>query len=112
MKRDGGKPSRLCVTPWACGGPRFTDQDTENVINYLTSLFSDNSVLPKSPADMPGYKETVHHYSDDAMKIVYVEFETGRDKMPFSATPDKDGIAWIPMAGNVNTARPARSRYG
>ena len=83
-------------------GPRFTDQDSENVIKYLTSLFSDNSVLPKSPADMPAYKDTVHHYSDAAMKIVYVEFETGRDKMPFSATPDKDGIAWIPMAGDVN----------
>jgi virginiamycin B lyase len=83
-------------------GPRFTDQDSENVIKYLTSLFSDNSVLPKNPADMPGYKETVHHYADDAMKIVYVEFETGRDKMPFSATPDKNGIAWIPMAGDVN----------
>jgi virginiamycin B lyase len=83
-------------------GPRFTDQDSENVVQYLASLFSEHSVLPKSPADMPGYRETVHHYSDDAMKIVYVEFETGRDKMPFSATPDPQGIAWIPMAGDVN----------
>lgn len=84
-------------------GPRFTDQDSENVIAYLNSLFGEHSILPKSPADMPAYNETVTHYSEDAMRIVYVEYETGRDKMPFSATPDKNGIAWIPMAGDVNT---------
>ena len=37
------------------------------------------------------------------MKIVYVEYEMPtRNKMPFSAAPDKNGIVWIPEFGDNN----------
>ena len=38
-------------------GPHFSDQDAADVASYLTSLFGPDSVLPKSPGDMPGYKD-------------------------------------------------------
>ena len=75
----------------------FTDQDASDVSAYLTSLFGPDSVLPKSPADMPGYKETVRPFSSDALNIVYVEYDMpGPSRMPFSAAPDKNGYLWIP----------------
>jgi virginiamycin B lyase len=69
----------------------------------LTSLFGPDSVLPKSPEDMPNYKQTVRSFSPDALNIVYVEYEmTAPSHMPFSATPDKNGFLWIPNAGPAN----------
>ena len=60
-------------------------------------------MLPKSPADMPGYKETLRPFSSDAMNIVYVEYDMpGPNRMPFSAAPDKDGYLWIPNFGVAN----------
>ena len=60
-------------------------------------------MLPKSPADLPGYKDTLHQFSDEAMKIVYVEYEMpGPNRMPWSAKPDKDGTFWIPYYGKAN----------
>ena len=53
----------------------LTDQDADDIASYLTSLFGPDSVLPKSPADMPGYKDTVRPFSSDAMNIVYVEYD-------------------------------------
>jgi virginiamycin B lyase len=84
-------------------GPRFTDQDSENVIAYLNSLFGQNSVLPRSPTEMPAWKSVAPPpVTEDMTKIVYVEYEAGKDRMPFSGTPDQNGIVWIPMAGNAN----------
>jgi virginiamycin B lyase len=84
-------------------GPHFSDQDAADVGSYLTSLFGPDSVLPKSPADMPGYQETVRRFSSEAMDIVYVEYEMpGPSRMPFSAAPDKDGYLWIPDFGVAN----------
>ncbi len=84
-------------------GPHFSDQDAADVGSYLTSLFGPDSVLPKSPADMPGYQKTVRPYSGEAMNIVYVEYEMpGPSRMPFSAAPDKDGYLWIPDFGVAN----------
>ena len=52
---------------------------------------------------LPGYQETVHKFSDEALKIVYVEYETpGPSRMPWSAYPDKDGNFWIPYYGRAN----------
>jgi len=50
-------------------GPHFSDQDAADVASYLTSLFGLDSVLPKSPADVTGYKETLRPFSSDAMNI-------------------------------------------
>jgi virginiamycin B lyase len=84
-------------------GPNFSDQDAEEVANYLNSLFGPDSVLPKSPADMPAYQKTVRPFSNEAMNIVYVEYDMpGPSRMPFSAAPDKDGYLWIPDFGLAN----------
>jgi virginiamycin B lyase len=84
-------------------GPHFSDQDAADVASYLTSLFGPDSVLPKSPADMPGYQKTVRPFTSEAMNIVYVEYDMpGPSRMPFSAAPDKNGYMWIPNFGVAN----------
>jgi len=84
-------------------GPNLSDQEADEIASYLTSLFGPDSVLPKSAADMPGYKDTVRPFSSDAMNIVYVEYDMpGPSRMPFSAAPDKDGNLWIPNFGLAN----------
>jgi len=82
---------------------RLNDQDAAVLSSYLTSLFGPDSVLPKSPADMPGYKATVRPFSSDTLNIVYVEYDMpGPGRMPFSAAPDKNGYLWIPNFGVAN----------
>jgi virginiamycin B lyase len=84
-------------------GPHFSDQDAADVVSYLTILFGPDSALPKSPEDMPKYKETLRPFSSDAMNIVYVEYDMpGPSRMPFSAAPDKNGYLWIPNFGVAN----------
>ena len=84
-------------------GPHFSDQDAADLASYLTSLFGPDSVLPKSPADLPEYSKTVRPYSSEAMNIVYVEYDMpGPSRMPFSAAPDKNGYLWIPDFGVAN----------
>ena len=84
-------------------GPHLTDQDASDVASYLTSLFGPDSVLPKSPADLPGYQKTVRPFSSEALNIVYVEYEMpAASRMPFSAAPDKNGYIWIPDFGVAN----------
>ena len=84
-------------------GSHFSDQDASDLASYLTSLFGPDSILPKSPADMPGYQKTLRPYSSEAMNIVYVEYDMpGPSRMPFSAAPDKDGYVWIPDFGVAN----------
>ncbi len=84
-------------------GPNFSDQDAEEVSNYLNSLFGPDSVLPKSPEEMPAYRKTVRPFSDEAMNIVYVEYDMpAPSRMPFSAAPDKNGFLWIPDFGVAN----------
>ena len=84
-------------------GDRLNDQNYADVAAYLNSLFGEESVLPKSPTDMPQYKETVRAFSRDAMNIQYVEYDLpGPNRMPFSAYPDKNGKFWIPNFGLAN----------
>jgi len=81
----------------------FTDAKAEDVVYFLNQAFGEESVLPQSPADLPDYQSTVRTFSDEALKIVYVEYETpGPDRMPWSAHPDKDGKFWIPYYGRAN----------
>jgi cytochrome c5 len=81
----------------------FNDQKAEDVTSYINHMFGEDSALPKSPADMPNYKDTVRPFSDAAMKIVYIEYDLpGPDRMPWSAHPDKDGTFWIPYYGRAN----------
>ena len=86
-----------------CFRANSSDQDASEVANYLTSLFGPDSVLPKSPENMPGYKDTVRPFSNDSLNIVYVEYDMpGPSRMPFSAAPDKKGYMWIPNFGVAN----------
>jgi virginiamycin B lyase len=81
----------------------LSDQDADEIASYLTSLFGPDSVLPKSPADMPAYQATVRPFTSNAMNIVYVEYDMpGPSRMPFSAAPGKDGNVWIPNFGAAN----------
>ncbi len=81
----------------------FNEQKFEDVVYYINHVFGEDSVLPKSPADLPQYKDTVHTFNDDALKIVYVEYETpGPSRMPWSAHPAKDGSFWVPYYGRAN----------
>jgi cytochrome c5 len=52
----------------------FNDQKAENVISYINAMFGENSKLPKSPADLPQYQSELRPLSDEALKIVYVEY--------------------------------------
>jgi virginiamycin B lyase len=82
---------------------RITDQDAAEVSSYLNKLYGQDSELPKSPADMPQYKETLRPFSSEAMNIAYVEYDmSGPNRMPFSAAPAKDGYMWIPDFGFEN----------
>src|SRR6202022_552004 len=56
-------------------GAPFNDQNAADVTTYINSLFGEKSVLPNSPAEMPAYKYLGRSFGDDAMKIVYVEYE-------------------------------------
>ena len=80
---------------------RINDQEAGDIASYLNSVFGEDSALAKSPADLPGYQKLVQSFSDEAMKIVYVEYEVG-GKFPWSAVPDKKGSVWIPYNGPVN----------
>jgi virginiamycin B lyase len=82
---------------------QFTDQKADTIASYLNDVFGEDSTAPRSPADLPQYQDTVHKFSDEALKIVYVEYEMpGPNRMPWSAYPDKDGNFWIPYYGRAN----------
>ncbi len=82
---------------------RFTDEKAEQVASYLNSVFGQDATAPKSPADVPGYKETLRPFADEAMNIVYVEYDVaGSRGLPWSAAPDKDGNLWMPQYGRGN----------
>jgi len=57
----------------------------------------------EAPAELPAYKSTLTEFSDDALKIVYVDYDMpGPDRSPWTAHPDKDGTFWIPQYGASN----------
>jgi len=53
---------------------RINDQEAADIASYLNSVFGEDSKLPNSPADVPGYNKVVQSFVDDAMNIVYVEY--------------------------------------
>ena len=81
----------------------FTEQKAVDITDYVNTLFGENPVLPRSPADIPEYKDIEQRYGDEAMKIVYVEYELpGPSRMPWDANPGPDGKIWIPEYGPAN----------
>ncbi|HLJ22544.1 MAG TPA: carboxypeptidase-like regulatory domain-containing protein, partial [Candidatus Acidoferrales bacterium] len=82
---------------------RLNDEKADELISYLNSVFGADSTAPKSPAELPAYKDTVRPFSDEAMNIFYVEYDVSGSKgLPWSASPDKDGNFWIPYYGRGN----------
>ena len=49
------------ATPWASSSCDrsfgFTDQKAEDIVYYINHVFGEDSMLPKSPADLPQYKD-------------------------------------------------------
>jgi streptogramin lyase len=81
----------------------FSDQQADEVVAYLGNVFGPNSPLPPSPADLPYYKDTVLKFSDEALKIVYVDFDMpGPSRFPWTAHPDKNGVFFTPEYGIAN----------
>jgi len=79
------------------------DQDAAEVAAYLNDMFGTDSKVPQSPAALSGYKDTLRPFTDESMKIVYVDYDLPKaNSFPFSATPDKDGKVWIPEFGRAN----------
>jgi virginiamycin B lyase len=91
-----------------------TDQDATQLAGYLDNAFGAEATLPKSPADLPGYKDNMAvKFTSDASKIAYVEYDMpGPDRMPFSAAPGKDGYLWIPNFGSANKITRLDSKTG
>jgi hypothetical protein len=81
----------------------FSDEQAEDVAFYMNEMFGQDSTLPRSPADMPGYAATLTEFPDEALRIVYVDYELpGPDRFPWTAHPAKDGTFWIPQYGASN----------
>src|ERR1700686_2591630 len=84
-------------------GSMVNDEQADKVASFIADAFGPESVLPKSPADLPEYKNLVRAFDDDAMNIVYVEYDLpGPNRMPWSAAPDKEGNVWMPYYGGAN----------
>jgi virginiamycin B lyase len=82
---------------------KFGDTQAADLAGYLTSVFGPDSILPKSPENMPAYKATLRPLSNPTTDIVYVEYDLpGMNRLPFSAVPDKNGNIWIPNFGPAN----------
>src|ERR1700687_1244150 len=84
-------------------GSMVNDEQADRVASFMASAFGPDSVLPKSPADLPEYKNLARTFDDDAMNSVYVEYDLpGPTRMPWSAAPDKEGNLWMPYYGGAN----------
>jgi cytochrome c5 len=89
----------------------FSDAQADDVVFYLNHLFGEQSVLPKSPTELKAYKDTLTQFSDEALRIVYVDYEMpGPNRFPWTAHPDAEGNFWIPQYGVSN--RVARFNPG
>ena len=81
----------------------FSDAQADEVVSYLTHVFGEASVLPKSPTELAAYQDTTAKIADDALNIVYVDFEMpGPNRFPWTAHPDSAGNFWIPQYGVSN----------
>ena len=85
------------------GDARLTDERMDDFASYMTTAFGPGS-RPESPADLSEYQNLVRTFSDEASKIVYVEYEFRGTKGlgPWSAVEGNDGMVWIPYHNRGN----------
>ena len=79
---------------------------------YLAATFGPDSSTPHSPAQLPEWEKVkVDHgyFSDEALDIVYVDYELTGDRKdrPGSARQDKDGFMWLEMNAGLSRLDPA-----
>ena len=94
------------------GVARIRPEVRDEVAAYLAAAFGPDSATPESPTELPAYqkvKQERDYFSDEALDIVYVDYElTGDPKdRPGSARPDKDGFMWMEMAAGLSRLDPA-----
>jgi hypothetical protein len=82
------------------------------VAEYLDKVFGPDTTMPESPAKLPQYqkvKQERDYFSDEALNIVYVDYQlTGEPKdRPGTGKPDKDGNIWVEMGGGLSKLDPA-----
>jgi virginiamycin B lyase len=82
------------------------------VSEYLEKVFGLDAETPASPALLPQYqkvKQEHDYFSDDALNLVYVDYQlTGEPKdRPGTGKPDKDGNIWMEMGGGLSKLDPA-----
>jgi streptogramin lyase len=83
--------------------PTFTDQNASDVTSYLIAAFGVDSKLPRSPAELPGYREVAPAFSEEATKIVFVDYDLpGPSRFPWSGYPDNKGHIWMPYYGRAD----------
>ncbi len=84
----------------------------DEVTDYLATVFGPDAETPSSPSQLPDYqkvKQEHDYFSDDALNIVYVDYQlTGEPKdHPGTGKPDKDGNIWMEMGGGLSKLDPA-----
>jgi streptogramin lyase len=96
------------------GDLRITEADGAAVASYLGRVFSPDSDLPRSPADLPEYQKAKHaEFSDEAMKIVYVLYDLPKPgRIPWVAYPQKDGSVWMPHSWTADQIAKLDQRTG
>lgn len=92
--------------PNGVGDTRITDEEVSTLAPYLAKVFGVDSVVSKSPADLPGYAASQHaEFSDEAMKIKFVQYDLPLpNRIPWVATPNfkKEGNVWFVESWNSN----------
>jgi len=96
------------------GDGRITEKLATELVPYLTREFGLNSELTPSPAMLPEYEKTTHgEFSDDAMKIIYVDYDLpGPNRFPWNANPDNRGNVWMPFGWTANRIAELNSKTG
>jgi streptogramin lyase len=104
VRDEAGWRNRVDFMRTALGaGRNMPEHDRDTLVSYLTAVFGPKSILPASPADDPSYKSTVRPISDEALNIVYVEYDLpAPQRMPWSATPDGKGNVWLPYKSTAS----------
>lgn len=93
------------------GVANITPEVAGQVAEYLNTVFGPDSDTPTSPARLPQYqkvKQEPDYFADDALNIVYVDYQlTGEPKdRPGTGKPDKDGNIWMEMGGGLTKLNP------
>ncbi len=87
-------------------GANVKPEVADQVAKYLASVLGPDGSLPASPSDLPAYQEIKQehdYFSDEALNLVYVDYELTRDPKdrPGAAHEDKQGNIWAEARGGL-----------